>query len=267
MKYNNRNDVEAIGKAGVYHYIDDDGDAVSRQLASYWICSKDVDKGISEHFKYDGFWEAWITLWISRNVKPGSVCIDVGANYGYYTFQLAQHGCMVVAIEANPDLIPRITKSIELNGCSDRVKLINAAATNNSKGTVTLNLKESSLNSTIKASSEEHGNVKVKAVALNKYASYKGGIDFVKMDIEGAEELAWGGMQELFDVNKNCIVMMEFVAPHYVDNGRLFFDELLAKCVVSYVDYDGGEKEIQNHDFFNTDSEDLRMLILRKRDK
>lgn len=37
----------------------------------------------------DGFWEAWVTLAIARHVQPGSWCVDVGANHGYYTLLMA----------------------------------------------------------------------------------------------------------------------------------------------------------------------------------
>src|SRR5580704_6922794 len=109
MRFSSREEVERIGRAGVASYescTEGQPIIVSRQLSSFWIASRPDDPGLSEHFKNDGFWEAWITLWISRNVAPGSVCVDAGANYGYFTFQLVQNGCMVLAYEANPELIP-----------------------------------------------------------------------------------------------------------------------------------------------------------------
>jgi hypothetical protein len=130
---------------------------------------------------------------------------------------------------------------------------------------VVLNLKESSLNSTIKAYDGGYGSIKVEAITLDSLASYEGGIDFVKVDIEGAEQLAWKGMQHLFSVNKNCVVMMEFVPPHYEENGRLFFNDISNVCNISCIDYHGEEVIIPDYHFFETWTEEFLMLILRKR--
>ena len=272
MEFFSRQEVEKIGKAGTCTFTanvdthnQDVPAQVSRQLSSYWIASKPTDRGISEHFKNDGFWEAWISLWISRNVKPGSVCIDAGANYGYFTFQLAQHGCKVLAIEANSELIPYLKKSVELNGCADRVRVMNNAISEVSHRMLTLNLTESSLNSTIINSGQTIAEISVETIALNDVASFEGGIDFVKMDIEGAEELAFAGMQRLWDVNPKCVFLMEFVNDHYAEHGKLFYDRMATDFKIGYVDYNGDEQPVSDFSFFQNDTEDFRMIVLRKK--
>ena len=272
MKFNSRHEVELIGKTGVFSYDDVmDGEPiiVSRQLSSYWIASKPLDKGISHHLKGDGFWESWVTLWVSRNVAPYSRCVNAGANYGYYTFQLAQHGCSVIAIEANPKIVPFLEKSIELNGCADRVYVINAAVADSSEGVLGLNIQESSLNSTIKdythTGDNYFGTIEVKKLKLDSLLAHSKKIDFIVMDIEGAEEMAWNGMQELLKANPQCVTLMEFVPVHYEQRGKLFFENMQKVCDVSYVDYDGSEKPIKNFSEILEDKAGLRMLVLRVR--
>jgi hypothetical protein len=68
----------------------------------------------------DGFWEAWVTLAIARHLQPGSWCVDVGANYGYYTLLMAG-ACgpegRVAACEPNPLLAETyLPQNLALNG-------------------------------------------------------------------------------------------------------------------------------------------------------
>lgn len=272
MNYYTREEVERFGKMGARSYdkyveFGKSGAAmaVSRQLSSYWICHKLYDKGLSYHFTNDGFWEAWITLWISRNVSPRSICIDAGANYGYYTFLLAQHGCASVhAIEANPDLIPYLRESVKLNGCKDRVIIHNKAVADVSGRTLKLNLMEGSGDTTIRDSQDSIGNFEVITLALDDLAARLTKVDFVKMDIEGAEQLAWAGMQKLLFKNPNCVVLMEFAKEFFPDAGKAFFAQISKDFRVGYVDFDGIEQSL-DYQFMESDTERMRMLIIRRK--
>jgi FkbM family methyltransferase len=265
MKYLQRSDVEKIGRCGAHSYIDVlDGKPirVSRQLSSYWVASNLVDKGMSEHLMEDGFWEAWITLWISRFVA-NSVCIDAGANYGYFTFQLAKNGCKVYAIDANPSIIPFLKHSSKLNGCENRVEIMNYAISNKSGDVVELGLTENTLNTSVLVSRRsEYGVISVNTLALNDIDDK---IDFIKMDIEGAEELAFDGMLNIWDKNPDCVLLMEFVPPQYEKNGLLFFEKIISNGFnIGYVDYDGNEQHIADFSFFESDDAPFRMLVIRK---
>jgi FkbM family methyltransferase len=269
MKYNDRADVEKIGQAGAFFtdtMIEGKPASITRQLAAYYLACKQSDTGISEHHRKDGFWESWITLWMSRNVKPSSICIDGGSNYGYYTFFLANHGCNVIALEANPEIIPFLKKSVELNGCSDRVTILHAAIADESNKTIKLGLLPSSLNSTIVQRADLIGSFEVNTKSLDDVAKEFGEIDFVKLDIEGAELLAWKGMQKLLNNNPHCVVLMEFVKEHYEQGGKLFFAEIAEKCDVAYVDYNGDEQPC-GFDFLETDTEEYRMIVIRQKEE
>lgn len=271
MRYYSRKEVESIGKAGAYSYddvIDGKSIIVSRQLASYWLATLPDDKGLSVHFKEDGFWEAWITLWISRNVSPNAVCIDAGANYGYFTFQLAAHGCEVYAIEANPALIPFLLKSVELNGFADRVHVVNAAVSDTDGKKVRLHITESSGNSSINTYTHTNDlilrEVDVETIALSRYSGITP-IDFIKMDIEGAEELAFDGLGRLLRMNPKCVILLELVYELYPERAKLFYNKISESCVVSYVDYDGNEQPVKDYSFIENDTEAFRMFVVRSK--
>lgn len=269
MEYENRQQVEVAGLLGAGHTllkINGERACITRQLNSYFLCCKEEDAGIAEHHKNDGFWESWITLWMSKNVNPNSVCIDGGVNYGYYSFFLANHGCKVIGIEPNSKIIPFIVKSALLNNCADRFTLINRAISNRDNETIRLGILPSTLNSTVVKRDDLIDSFEVKTVTLNSVAKQFGKIDFVKLDIEGAEQMAWHGMQVLLEENTDCVVLMEFVKEHYPQSGKLFFAELSKKCNIAYVDFSGNEQSI-GYDFIKKDSEDLRMLVIRRKDK
>lgn len=53
--------------------------------------------------------------------------VDIGANIGYYTMQLAVRGCpSVLAIEPNPPTLDRLRYNLALNSMEDRVKVVAA---------------------------------------------------------------------------------------------------------------------------------------------
>jgi len=212
VRFNSRSEVERIGNAGAFSYSHAVGKlpvTVSRQMSSYWIVSDPVDT-ITQCFIRDGYWEAWDTLWISQNVRPNSVCIDIGANYGFFTFQLALHGCRVFAIEVHPTIALMLNESVKLNGCGDRVTVINRAVSDFSGKELEFNIQANCLNATIRSESGRFfgpftSKIKVESLSLDDLCSEEfPKIDFVKMDIDGSEELAWNGMQKFLNKTHNA---------------------------------------------------------------
>src|SRR5436853_284660 len=68
------------------------------------------DTGFGSHVSLDGYWEPWITVFVARQLRPGMVAIDVGANYGYYSLLFAAlvgDTGHVYAIEPNPEIVSK----------------------------------------------------------------------------------------------------------------------------------------------------------------
>lgn len=262
MKYRNRHDLERIGKAGVYQYTLPDGSMATRILSSYWLSVNDANDEFVPHLKRDGYWEAWISLWISQNVEPGSVCIDGGANYGYYTFQLLLHGCKVHAIEANPNLIPYLETSLSLNG-NFPLNIINKAITDGSTDKIILNITESPLHSTVSIDRLVKEAVEVKTVRLLDFIDEK--IDFIKLDIEGCEDQALPDLIELQKKYPKLVCLMEWVYAAYPDKSKELYKFIAENFNISYIDYSGKEVVVNSYNFIKLDELDLRMYVLRKK--
>lgn len=92
--------------------------------------------------RYRGVWEPALSEFILRNVGEGDVCVDAGANCGYFSLLLAQRvgvSGKVIAIEAAPENVQRLRENVELNGVTDIVDVVMAACAPQ-KGEIQLHL-------------------------------------------------------------------------------------------------------------------------------
>lgn len=90
--------------------------------------------------EYRGVYEPVLSEFIRHHVRAGDVCVDAGANSGYFSLLLAQQvgpAGKVIAIEAAPRTVERLRANIELNNAD--VTVVEAAVTSQ-KGVVTFHL-------------------------------------------------------------------------------------------------------------------------------
>ena len=190
-------------------------------------------------FYLEGGYEPEVCQIITRIVKPGWVCVDVGAHVGYFTLLLAklvgEHG-HVIAFEAHPENAEQIRSNVRINGYEARVQVENMAVSDGNYHRVKLfpGRKHSSAEWNIVGHDVE-GNptqpeLDVPATSLDSYFPPGSRVDFVKMDIEGAEAQALRGMRRLLQEYKP-LVFVEF----HDESGWTGRKELLA---VHYCLYD-----------------------------
>ena len=128
----------------------------------------------------------------SAKVKQGDVVIDVGAHIGTFTrFALERGARLVIAFEPDQNNIMYFKKNFEKEIKSKKVILIEAAAWD-SPGN--LEFKTNAQNSGMKEVSDS-GNIVVPAVTIDDTVKRLelDHVDFIKMDIEGAERNAVAG--------------------------------------------------------------------------
>ena len=172
-----------------------------------------LDESDSLLLSVNGVYEPYETELVSTLVKPGDTVIDVGANIGYYTLQFAQlvgpQG-RVIAFEPDPINYQLLVKNITENGYKN-VTAVNKAVSD-SKGTLKLYINEENRgDNRMYDSSDDRSAVSIETVALDEFlAKQQDSIDFIKMDIQGAEILALKGMKNILSKNKNLTLISEF---------------------------------------------------------
>jgi FkbM family methyltransferase len=194
--------------------------ALCRILGRYKMYVDRRDIGFAPHLMFEGFWEYWLTEFIWRNVAPGQVVLDVGANHGYYSLVLADlvgatgH---VHAFEPNPRLLDLLGRTVALNGFWHLVRLHGAAVADRPGPPMAFVATEAEpkngrLLMPGEAATAEPGAIRTEVPVLSLDAAVPGAVDFVKIDVEGAEELVWQGMQGLIERSPGIRIVMEFNA-------------------------------------------------------
>jgi FkbM family methyltransferase len=171
------------------------------------------DKVISSHLRRYHTWEPFETQVVMREVKAGDTVLDIGANIGYYTLHFAQlvgEQGHVFAFEPDPDNFVLLAKNVEINGYRN-VTLIPKAVAHQS-GPLKLYLsKHNKGDHRIYDSRDGRPAIPTEAVSLDDYfAHFTGVINFIKMDIQGAEMGALEGMTSLLAGNKPLNMISEF---------------------------------------------------------
>lgn len=218
----NRQQIEqsAIARANAVYC--GDHTALCRVLGGYLMYVDTRDTSIAPHMMMSGYWESWITKAIADYIKPGMICADVGACVGYFTLVMADrvgpHG-HVYCFEPNPRQMGLIKRTLDINGLSNRVTLVQKA-TSDETTTVKLQMpEEHPINGTIVGApitiyeDEKLIDIEVETVRMDDVI--EGRLDFLKADIEGAEPRMFKGMPKLWESNKQLAMCVEYVPAHY----------------------------------------------------
>ncbi len=148
------------------------------------------------------------------SVHDSDVVIDVGAHLGTFTRIALQHGArLVVAVEPDPVNAACFGRTFASEIADGRVRLVEAAAWH-SPGSLNFELGSASQTGRV-AGSGSSRTVIVRALRLDDMAEELklGRVDFIKMDIEGAERHALAGARRLLAVHKPRLAICIYHAP------------------------------------------------------
>jgi len=138
----------------------------------------------------NGVYEPFETELVKKEIKKGDVVLDLGANIGYYTLifgKLVGKRGKVFAFEPDPTNFSLLKKNVEMNGYKN-VELVQKAVSNKT-GKIKLYLCEDNKGDhRIYNSHDGRQSIEIEAIRLDDYfKNYNGAVDFIKMDIQGAE--------------------------------------------------------------------------------
>ena len=102
----------------------------------FYIYTGDAeDKAIQKVIRDKGVWDPALDQWMSRNIKPGFLCLDIGANNGYFTEHMAKlsgPSGAVYGFEASKRFVDLYEAGRSLNSYkgSASIKMINTCLSN-----------------------------------------------------------------------------------------------------------------------------------------
>lgn len=221
----------------------------------FWV---NLTTGMQETVYFLGEFEKEITRIAASLVREGDICLDIGANFGWYTTLLrANTGASgaVHSFEPVPATFRELTRNCELMGSPVNV-FLNNMALGDQAGTVSINLFEDLPTGHASLSSQGRDDAiafECPMITLDSYLGEKnvGDVNFVKVDIEGAEMMFLNGAKKLFDQDVPPIFLMEMALEQTGNFGYVPND--LVKFIAAQASYDfyavdeigGGLKKIE----------------------
>jgi FkbM family methyltransferase len=161
----------------------------------------------------DGIYEPLVTRLVQKEVGPDNVVLDIGAHIGYYTLifaaQVGLHG-RVYAFEPEPGNFALLERNVGENGYCN-VTIARKAIAGKAARVRLYVTEENSGDNRIYDSHDGRRSLEVETMQLDDYfAEDPGKIDFIKMDIQGAEYAALCGMADLLKQNRGVKLVTEF---------------------------------------------------------
>lgn len=176
----------------------------------------DLTTGMEEMLFFLGEYEPFISGVARRLIRPGDVCLDVGANFGWYTTMMATlsgEAGEVHSFEPVPQTFLQLERNVGLLDGGAAVSLNNMAL-GDRDDTLKINVFEGLTSGHASLNSDgEYPSVAFDCTmtTLDKYLSERAveKVSFVKVDIEGAELIFLQGAEKLFSQAQHPIFLME----------------------------------------------------------
>ena len=149
---------------------------------------------------------------LKKIISKKMIVIDIGANIGLYTSILSKlvgDKGKVFAFEPDPNNFRLLKKCITKNNLCN-VTLERKAISNNSHQGYLYQSGYNSGDNRIYKSNNNFRKIIIDTITLDSYFKEIPKVNFIKMDIQGSEYLAFQGMQKIIFKNKNITIFSEF---------------------------------------------------------
>ncbi|MBD3760646.1 FkbM family methyltransferase [Sphingomonadaceae bacterium G21617-S1] len=196
------------------------GTRVGDRTIAYYVEAD--DRLLSPWFIVTGQFETELTNYFLRHLRPDSHCIDAGSNFGYYSCLMARY-CpegRVIGIEADRHIADLARDNLFINNLHGGADIICAAVADRCEE-ITLYRRASrsgntsivqvGANFTTALGEPPAEPFTVPGIRIDDLADrMQGKVDFIKIDVEGAEPLALAGASETIRRNRDLSIVMEW---------------------------------------------------------
>lgn len=190
-----------------------------------------------------GKFEKYETALMEAQINSESVCVDVGANIGYYTLLMAKKCKKVYAIEPDKECFEILKINVEKNNLKN-VVLLNVAASNKKEKKYLIKDKENQGNSKIetspnpslnKAGKVNYSNI-IFTDSLDNILINEQYISLIKIDTQGWEPQVIEGVKNILKRDLPTL-FLEYTPVEYKDKKMIIFLKNLYKNIWSINDF------------------------------
>lgn len=196
------------------------GTRVGDRTIAYYVEAD--DRLLSPWFIVTGQFETEVTNYLLRHLRADSHCLDVGTNFGYYSCLMARF-CPVgriLGVEADRHIAELGRDNLFINGFHEIGEVVWAAACDRNEDITLYRRMSRSGNTSIVDVGESFTThmgeqpvqpFTVQGRKIDDLAERLGGrVDFIKIDVEGAEPLALRGAANVIRANRDLSIVMEW---------------------------------------------------------
>jgi FkbM family methyltransferase len=177
-----------------------------RYVSAYWL----------------GTYEPLVQKCLVRQLHPGDVFYDIGANAGFFSLLAAR--CVgqrghVFAFEPLPENIEILCEQFRLNECRNTT-VVGLAVSDHSGPAALERGSDRNTAHLVQTAAVAAGGCPVRTVALDEFVQSHARPDFVKIDVEGAEVLVLQGATRLLSDAGRPRLLVEFHSEELAQAGR-----------------------------------------------
>jgi len=188
-------------------------------------------KGLALAVSHYGTYEELEAKIMEEKITVGSIVVDVGANIGLHTLNMARmvgNTGQVFAFEPDPSNFEILGENVKINNYQNII--LEKKAIGDKHGRTTLYQSDHPGNHRLFPQTKQaKGEVEVELTSLDKYfidSNLAEKINFIKIDVEGLEFSVLNGMKNILKNNKKIKILFEFMPKNIMEVGFVPIDLL-----------------------------------------
>jgi len=179
-------------------------------------------KGLGLTVSHYGTYEKSESKIMEEEIKVGNIVVDVGANIGLHTLNMARivgNTGQVFAFEPDPSNFKILEKNVKVNNYQNII--LEQKAVGDKHGRTTLYQSDHpGMHRIFPQTKQAKGQVQVELTSLDKYfidSNLVDKINFIKIDVEGLEFSVLKGMKNILKNNKKIKMIFEFMPKNIME--------------------------------------------------